>query len=116
MAFNVFVTRKIPQAGLDLLARNCRRVDLNPNDRMLTRDELLDGVRNRDGVLSLLTDTIDDEILAAAGQNCKVFANYAVGYNNIDVPAATRRGIMVTNTPGVLTETTADLAWALMLT
>lgn len=115
MAFNVFVTRKIPQVGLDVLGRNCGRVDVNPHDRMLTRQDLLKDVRNRDGVLSMLTDTIDDELLAAAGENCKVFANCAVGYNNIDVPAATRRGIMIANTPGVLTETTADLAWSLIL-
>jgi glyoxylate reductase len=76
---------------------------------------LLEKVRGKDGILCLLTDTIDREVMEAAGPKLKVIANYAVGYNNIDVEEATRRGIMVTNTPGVLTETTADLAWALMM-
>jgi len=115
MSFNVFVTRLIPEAGLTIVRQQCGRMDMNPADRVLARPELLEGVRGRDGVLCLLTDMIDDEVLATAGPNCKVFANYAVGFNNIDVAAATRRGILITNTPGVLTETTADLAWALML-
>ncbi len=109
---SVYITRRIPDAGLDLLRRECAVVDVSPHDRVLTREELLAGVRGRDGVLCILTDTIDDEVLAAAGPRCRVFANYAVGYNNIDIAAATRRRILVTNTPGVLTETTADLAWA----
>lgn len=112
--FNVYVTREIPQAGLDLLREFCD-VEVNPEDRVLAREELIEAVRGRDGVLCLLTDTVDDEVLEAAGPRCKVFSNYAVGYNNIDVEAATRRGIAVTNTPGVLTKTTAELAWALML-
>ncbi|HOB74043.1 MAG TPA: D-glycerate dehydrogenase [Phycisphaerae bacterium] len=115
MPFNVYVTRRIPEAGLEILRRHCDRVEVNPEDRVLSRDELLAAVRDRDGVLCLLTDTIDDETLAAAGPRCRAFANMAVGYNNVDLAAATRRGIMITNTPGVLTETTADLAWALML-
>src|SRR5580765_5442403 len=112
---NVFVTREIPSAGLDLLRQNVRRVDVSPHDRVLSHEELLDGVRGRDGVLCLLTDRIDDAVFDAAGPQCRVFADYAVGYNNIDVAAATRRRVLVTNTPGVLTETTADLAWALIL-
>lgn len=115
MPFNVYVTRLIPEAGLEILRRHCRRVEVNPDDRVLGRAELLAAVRGRDGVLCLLTDTIDEEVLAAAGPACRVFANMAVGYNNVDLAAATRRGVMITNTPGVLTETTADLAWALML-
>ena len=115
MSFDVFVTRVIPQAGLDVLAEHCVTVDVNPPDRPATREELLAGVRGRDGVLCIINDTIDDEVLAAAGPRCRVFANYAVGFNNIEVEAATRRGILVTNTPGVLTETTADLAWALLM-
>ena len=110
---NVYVTRRIPQPGLDLLAENCSQVDVNPDDRVLGRDELLAAVRGRDAVLCLLTDTIDAEVLDAA-RGCKIFANYAVGYNNIDVAAATERGIAVTNTPGVLTDATADLTWALI--
>jgi glyoxylate reductase len=117
MSFNVYVTRRIPEPGLEILRQSCGRADtlINPEDRVLSHEELLEAVRGRDGVLCLLTDTIDDEVLAAAGPQCKVFANYAVGFNNVDVEAATRRGILITNTPGVLTETTADLAWALLM-
>lgn len=114
MGWNVFVTRRIPDAGIQLLDRYCERVDVNPEDRLLTRQELLRAVRGRDGVLCLLTDRIDEEIMAAAGPQCKVFANYAVGYDNIDLEAARRRGVRVTNTPGVLTDATAELAWALL--
>jgi glyoxylate reductase len=111
--FNVFITRRIPQPGIEILRKQCRTVDINPHDRPLTREELQHEVRGRDAVLCLLTDTIDDDIFKAADR-ARIFANCAVGYNNIDVDAATRRGIIVTNTPGVLTETTADLTWALI--
>jgi len=114
MGWNVFVTRLIPQEGIDLLNETCETVDLNPEDRVLTQAELRDGVKGRDGVLCLLTDTIDDAVFAAAGPQCKVFANYAVGYNNVDTEAAKKRGIRITNTPGVLTDATADMAWSLL--
>ena len=110
---NVFVTRRIPQPGLDILFENCRDVEVNPDDRVLTREELLAQVEGRDGILSLLTDSIDADVMDAA-EGCKVVANYAVGFNNVDVPAATARGIVITNTPGVLTDATADMAWALL--
>lgn len=113
LAVNVYVTREIPQAGLDIVRDACEHVEINPEDRVLTRQELLAAVRGRDGVLCLLTDTVDAAVLDAAA-GCRVFANYAVGYNNIDVPAATARRIAVTNTPGVLTDATADLTWALL--
>ena len=113
MGWNVFVTRRIPQPGIDLLLEHCERVDVNPEDRVLTREERLEGVRGRDGVVCLLTDPMDEEVFEAA-KGAKIFANYAVGYNNIDVEAATRHGVMVTNTPGVLTDATADMAWALL--
>jgi len=80
----------------------------------MTRKELLERVVGKDGVLCLLTNTIDEEVLDAAGKQCKIFANYAVGYNNIDISGATKRGIAVANTPGVLDNATADLAWALL--
>jgi glyoxylate reductase len=115
LGFSVFVTRRIPEAGLELLRRESADLHISPHDRPVTRAEFLRGVAGRDGVLCHLTDRVDDELLAAAGSNCRAFANYAVGYNNIDVAAAARRGIWVTNTPGVLTETTADLAWALLM-
>lgn len=112
--WNVYVTRVIPQAGIDLLRQNCKTVDVNPDDRVLTRAELLKNVKGRDAVLCLLTDKIDDEVFAAAGPQCKIFANYAVGFNNVDVEAAKRRKVRVSNTPGVLTDATADMAWSLL--
>ncbi|QDV43090.1 Putative 2-hydroxyacid dehydrogenase [Stieleria neptunia] len=83
-------------------------------DRGLTRAELMDGVRDVDGLICLLTDQIDGELLDV-NPSLKVVSNYAVGFNNIDVPAATERNVAVTNTPGVLTECTADMAWALLM-
>ncbi|HOK81123.1 MAG TPA: D-glycerate dehydrogenase [bacterium] len=109
---HVFVTRMIPEPAIELLKKTCE-VEVNGEDRVLKKDELLDKVKGKDAVLCLLTDTIDDEVLKAADR-CKIFANYAVGYNNIDVESATRRKIIITNTPGVLTDATGDLAWALL--
>lgn len=86
----------------------------NPYDRPLTRDELRRMIAGQHGLIAMLTDRIDTDMLDAAPQ-LKVIANYAVGYNNIDVAAARARGVMVTNTPGVLTDATADLTWALIL-
>lgn len=115
MQYSVYVTRQIPEAGLEVLRRHCQVVDVNPADRKPTREELLAAVRDRDGVLCMLADTIDDTVLTAAGPQCRAFASMAVGYDNVDLAAATRHGVMVTNTPGVLTEATADLAWALLM-
>ncbi|NLK07153.1 MAG: D-glycerate dehydrogenase [Firmicutes bacterium] len=109
----VFVTRKIPQIGLDMLHEHFS-VTVNPHDRPLTKDELIDGVKDAHGLLCLLNDEITYDVMQAA-PNLKVITNYAVGYNNIDVSAANEKGIYVTNTPGVLTDATADLAWALLL-
>jgi lactate dehydrogenase-like 2-hydroxyacid dehydrogenase len=103
----------LPQAAIDLLREHCD-IEINPDDRVLDRQELLEKVKGRDAILCLLTDTIDDAVLAAAGPQCKLFANYAVGFNNVDVEAATKRGIMISNTPDVLTDATADLAWTLL--
>lgn len=108
----VYVTRLIPAEGLDLLRTVCA-VEVNPDDRPLERAELLAKVRDKDGVIGLLTDRIDAEFFDAAPK-LKGYANYAVGFDNIDVAEATRRGIPVSNTPGVLTEATAELAWALL--
>ena len=113
MGWNVFVTRRIPQPGIDILLKHCDHVDVNPHDRPMTHDEILKSVKGRDGVICLLTDAIDSAVFQAADK-ARIFANYAVGYNNIDIQAANRRGILVTNTPGVLTEATADLTWALI--
>ena len=100
---NVYVTRRIPDPGLDLLRQAGIQFDMNSDDRVLDYDELVAAVRGRDAVLCLLTDTIDAGVLDAA-KGAKIFANYAVGFNNIDVKAASERGVLVSNTPGVLTE------------
>ncbi len=108
----VLITRKIPQSGLDVLA-GCE-VEVNPHDRELAHYELLAAAKGKDAVLTMLTDKIDAATMDAL-PTVRIYANYAVGYNNIDVGEAARRGITVTNTPGVLTDTTADLAWALLM-
>jgi glyoxylate reductase len=110
----VFVARRIPDEGLDAVRAACD-MDLWEDDLPPPRDVLLDRVAGCDGVLTLLTDKVDDAFLDAAGPRLKVVSNYAVGYDNIDVPACARRGIAVGNTPGVLTDTTADLAFALLM-
>ena len=110
----VFVARRIPDEGLDAVRAACE-LDLWEDDLPPPRDELLRRVAGVDGVLTLLTDRVDDEFLDAAGPGLRVVSNYAVGFDNIDVAACARRGIPVGNTPGVLTETTADLAWALLM-
>ncbi|MBW2636712.1 MAG: D-glycerate dehydrogenase [Deltaproteobacteria bacterium] len=108
----VYVTREIPKEGIDLLEKHCD-VEVNREDRPLTRLELLENVRGRDGVVSLLTDKLDSEVYEAA-RGIKGFANYAVGFDNVDVVEATRRKIPISNTPGVLTDATAEMAWALL--
>ncbi|MCB2185051.1 MAG: D-glycerate dehydrogenase [Deltaproteobacteria bacterium] len=111
---NIFVCRRLPQGTMQALEKDFA-MECNPHDRVLTREELLAGVAGRDGLVSLLTDRIDAEVLEAAGPQLKIVANYAVGFNNIDVAACTARKVAVTNTPGVLTDTTADLTLALLL-
>jgi lactate dehydrogenase-like 2-hydroxyacid dehydrogenase len=110
----VFVARLIPAEGLDAVRAACE-MDLWEDELPPPRDELLRRVAGCDGVLTLLTDRVDDEFLDAAGPGLRVVSNYAVGYDNIDVAACARRGVWVGNTPGVLTETTADLAFALLM-
>ncbi len=109
----VFVTRKIPQPGLDILEKRCE-VKVNSHDRVLTKKELIEEVKGVDGLLCLLTDTINGEIMDVS-PNLRIISNYAVGYDNIDIEEAIKRKIMVTNTPGVLTDTTADLTWTLLM-
>jgi lactate dehydrogenase-like 2-hydroxyacid dehydrogenase len=110
----VFVARRIPSDGLDLVTDACDAV-VWPDELPPPREELLRAVEGCDGVLTLLTDRVDGEFLDRAGSQLKVVSNYAVGFDNVDVEACTRRGVAVGNTPGVLTETTADLAWALLM-
>ncbi|MEP6638232.1 MAG: D-glycerate dehydrogenase [Chloroflexota bacterium] len=110
----VFVARRIPEEGLEAISAVCE-LDLWEDDLPPPRDELLRRVAGVDGALTLLTDKVDDGFLDAAGPNLRVVSNYAVGFDNIDVAACARRRVAVGNTPGVLTETTADLAWALLM-
>ena len=112
---NVYITRMIPQETIDEL-KKLHDVEVNELDRALTREELLKAVKGRDAIISLLTDTIDGDVLDSAGPQCKIVANYAVGFNNFDLKAATERGVVMTNTPGVLDDATATHAWALLLT
>ena len=110
----VFVTRIIPNKGLDLVRDFCD-VDLWEGELPPPREEVLERVRGVDGLLSLLTDRVDGEVMDAAGPQLKVISNYAVGFDNIDVGAATARGIPIGNTPDVLTDATADFAFALLM-
>lgn len=109
----VYVSRPIPEPGLEVLRKASCDFEVKPTDELVSKEELLEKVKGRDALLCLLTEKIDKDIIKA-GDKLKIIANYAVGYDNIDVEAATRSGIWVSNTPGVLTETTADMAWALM--
>jgi glyoxylate reductase len=110
----VYLTRKLPDEARTLVADACEVSEWSDELTAVPRDELLRNIADVDGVLTLLTERVDQEFLDAA-PNCKVVANMAVGYDNADVAALTRRGVLLTNTPDVLTETTADLVWALML-
>ncbi|MGQ4870806.1 MAG: glyoxylate reductase [Candidatus Thorarchaeota archaeon] len=110
---SVFVTRKIPDRGLNEITR-AFRTSVWPNEEPPSRKEIIENARECTGLVTLLSDPIDAEVLDALPR-LKIVAQYAVGYDNIDVEHATKRGIMVTNTPGVLTETTADLAWGLLM-
>src|SRR5918997_975563 len=112
MPEKVLVTREIPEAGLGLLDGFDVRVLY---ERPPERGELLEAVRGANGILSTATEKMDGEVMDAAGDGLEVIANMAVGYDNIDVEAADERGIVVTNTPGVLDEATADIAFLLLL-
>ena len=111
----IFVTRPIPEAGLAIL-RAAAEVEVAPtaDGDSTPRDQVLAGARSADVHVSLLTEAVDRELMESAPQLLGV-ANYAVGFNNVDVATATELGLPITNTPGVLTETTADLAWALLM-
>ncbi len=111
---NVYVTRMIPEAGIEHLKAHCDKVEINPDDHVLEPGELLEKVKGRDAVLCLLTDIINDQVYEAAGPQCRIFANMAVGFNNLDLEAARKRNIVVSNTPGVLDDATADMAWSLL--
>jgi lactate dehydrogenase-like 2-hydroxyacid dehydrogenase len=111
---SIYVTRAIPEETIAALRARCD-VEVNPDDRALSRAELMEKVRGRAAIVTLLTDTIDGAVLDAAGPQCRIVANYAVGYNNFDLAAATARGVVLTNTPGVLDNATATHTMALLL-
>jgi len=113
MTARVYVTRPIFDQGVERLKREVH-VEVNSDERVLSKSELISHLREADGALTLLTDIINREVLDACPR-LKVVANFAVGFNNVDIEAATERGVIVTNTPGVLTETTADFAWTLLM-
>lgn len=111
----IYVTRMIPESGINLLKEKGYEVDISNKDGVLTKEELMSalGEKEYDAVLCLLTDSIDSDVFEAT--NAKIFANYAVGFNNIDLEVAKEKEITVTNTPGVLTNTVAEHTFALMM-
>lgn len=111
----IFVTRLIPDLGLDLLRQHFPTLEVWTHDLPLTREQLLEKVRGVDGLLCLLTERIDAELMDAIGLQVKVISSMSVGVDHIDLAEATRRGIPIGNTPGVLTDATADQAFALLL-
>ena len=110
----VFVTRAIPEKGLSVVQDFCN-ADIWPEELPPPREVVLERVKGVDGILSLLTTKMDTAVMDAAGPQLKVISNYAVGFDNIDIPEATKRGIPVGNTPDVLTDTTADFAFTLLM-
>lgn len=112
-ATTILISRALPEEVI-ALARSRADVDLHSGDRPLSKADLKARLRDRRGLVCLITDTIDAEVLTAS-PGLRVISNVAVGYNNIDVAAATKAGVVVTNTPDVLTETTADFAWTLLM-
>jgi len=115
MSWNVFVARRIPAVSLEYLKQQCRQVDQFDEEFAMPSAAFRQAAAGREGLLVMANDRVDAALLAAAGRQLRVISNFGVGYNNIDVAEARRRGIAVTNTPGVLTEATADLTWALLL-
>ena len=113
MAKSIFISNILPTEALGLIPKDVT-VDYHGTQVALSKADLIARLRGKDGLICHIISSIDDEVLAAA-PTVKIVANVAVGYNNIDVAAARRRGVVVTNTPDVLTETTADFAWALLM-
>jgi glyoxylate reductase len=109
----ILISSMLPDEAVRL-ARSRARVDIHDGEAPLRKPELMARLKGRQGLICLITDQIDDELLAGC-PDLRVVANVAVGFNNIDVEAATRRGVVITNTPDVLTDTTADFAWALLM-
>jgi glyoxylate reductase len=112
----IYITREIPDSGIKMLRDKGYDIDISPKDGVLTKDELIAALKAKEynAVLCLLTDSIDADVFDAAPKT-RIFANYAVGFNNIDMEEAKKRGIIITNTPGVLTDTVAEHAMAMIL-
>jgi glyoxylate reductase len=110
----VLVTRGVPEPVREHLAGRCR-LEVWEGEGVMPRGELLERVAGKAGMMAMLTDRVDDELLERAGPGLRVVANFAVGFDNLDLEACTARGVLATNTPDVVTEATADLAWALLL-
>jgi len=113
MKQRVYLTRRIPEPGINILRKQGYKLVINPLDKPVPKQTLIREVENADAILCMLSDRIDREVIDA-GRNLKVISAYAVGIDNIDVAYATKKGITVTNTPGVLTEATAEVTWALL--
>jgi len=111
----VFVTRKIPESGIDLLKKEGFDVEVSDFDGVLSHEKLIEKIKGADAILSLLTDKIDGKAMDASGAQLKVIANYAVGYDNLNLEDAKKRNITLTNTPEVLSETVAEHTFALLL-
>lgn len=109
----IFLTRELPPKAMERL-RQETDLEMYTEDRVLTKQEIIDGIKGKDALLCLLTDQIDQEIISS-NPKLKIISNYAVGFNNIDIEAASKFGIPVSNTPGVLTDTSADMAFALIM-
>ncbi len=110
----ILITKRIPASGIQFLLEKGYEVEIRDKAELISKDELIRGIRDFDGIISMLSDPIGAEVLATAGK-CRIIANYAVGTNNIDIKKANKLGVTVTNTPDVLTEATAELAMALLL-
>jgi len=110
----IFITRELPEIAVELLLKHGFEVDVFSKNRAIKKEELINLAKDCDGLISLLSDKIDKDVIDAM-PNCKVIANYAVGFNNIDIKYAKIKKIVVTNTPDVLTHSTADLAVALVM-
>lgn len=109
------MTRPIPGPAAEMIEQAGHELTVNPNDVLYSAEELIENVKGYEGILTQLGDLMSEAVIEAAGEQLKVISNFAVGFNNIDVGAATARGVRVANTPGVLTEATADIAWALLM-
>ena len=114
MTKKVFITRKIPQPGIDLLIDNGFDVEVFSENKPIPNEVIIKKIQKVEALLPLLTDSISKDVIEK-GEKLKIIANYAAGFNNVDIAAATARNIAVTNTPGVLTDATADLTWALIM-